>query len=482
MKHIPLALLALLAPLTAQGTCSWETIPGSPVQRVLDLAVVDTGGGHKLVVAGTHNFGTSSSVASWDGSSWENTGAGLTFHNGSAKSVVGFDLGSGPALYYNHLFRLTELLAGSWSNVSPLQSGVSTLGIDRSGPFPRLIVAGTFTNISGRPASGVAAWNGRNYLRYGKGGGPVVDSCCDEVKTILSHDDGSGPALFVGGTLSQTQGVWKWDGTDWTSTGLMTFDVESLVAFDDGTGPALYAGTEGGAIAGVAKWDGTSWSAAGTVGNPNFDEVKALQVFDDGTGPALYAAGDFQSIGGVAANLIARWDGQTWSAVPGGPDSGEICSLAVYDDGSGAALYAGGRFPTIAGGTPANGIARYGCGGTISVTPHVSPGAVAFENANLIEGNEYFNFISLDPCPTTGGGPFYGLCATTPAAVRFLLSQSAMPLGSAPTHFTAPADYASWPPMPFPVSDYGSFDVLCVDVTGGSINAVSKVRNFSLPD
>ena len=122
--------------------------------------------------------------------------------------------------------------------------------------------------------------------------------------------------------------------------------------FDDGSGPALYAGgdftTAGGVAANrIAKWDGSSWSALG-----QRDErlrVHALAVFDDGSGPALYAGGDFTTAGGVAANRIAKWDGTSWSALGQRDWTARVCALAVFDDGSGPALYAGGDFTTAGG-------------------------------------------------------------------------------------------------------------------------------------
>ena len=93
----------------------------------------------------------------------------------------------------------------------------------------------------------------------------------------------------------------------------------------------------------------------GKPGTNNY--VNALAVFDDGSGPALYAGGAFTFAGAVAANRIVKWDGASWAPLGSGV-SDDVHALAVYDDGSGPALYAGGAF-TSAGGAPGNRIAKW---------------------------------------------------------------------------------------------------------------------------
>ena len=143
--------------------------------------------------------------------------------------------------------------------------------------------------------------------------------------------------------------------------------IEALAVYDDGHGEALYiAGefTEAGAVTvnQVVRWDGTQWSPlTGPSGTGVTGTVYASAVYDDGSGEALYAGGWFESAGGVAANRIAKWDGAEWSALAGPSGvgvTGVVYSLAVYDDGSGEALYAGGMFAS-AGGVWANSIARW---------------------------------------------------------------------------------------------------------------------------
>jgi len=85
------------------------------------------------------------------------------------------------------------------------------------------------------------------------------------------------------------------------------------------------------------------------------NEVLSMAVFDDGTGPNLYVGGYFEAANDVVVNGIARWDGETWSALSGpsgtgmGDHDNEVFALAVFDDGLGPALYAGGYFQTAGG-------------------------------------------------------------------------------------------------------------------------------------
>jgi hypothetical protein len=84
-----------------------------------------------------------------------------------------------------------------------------------------------------------------------------------------------------------------------------------------------------------------------------------LAVFDDGTGPALYVGGQFAGAGGVPATRIARWDGVSWSALGSGTDAW-VHEMIGFDDGTGPALFVGGDFST-AGGAPSTAMARWFC-------------------------------------------------------------------------------------------------------------------------
>src|SRR5262249_37765159 len=72
----------------------------------------------------------------------------------------------------------------------------------------------------------------------------------------------------------------------------------------------LLAGAPGPALGQSCEW--------GPLGSGMNNTVLALAVFDDGTGPALYAGGYFTEAGGVQVNHIAKWDGTQWSPLGSG--------------------------------------------------------------------------------------------------------------------------------------------------------------------
>lgn len=184
------------------------------------------------------------------------------------------------------------------------------------------------------------------------------------VRCLAVFDDGTGPALYVGGQFTTAGGVAatniaRWDGTAWSAVGGgVTGTVFAMQVFDDGSGPALFVSGSftqaGGAPASrVAKWNGAAWSPLGS--GMNGSAVTAMAVFDDGGGPDLYFGGNFTMAGGVPCFKIARYDGTTFSPLAGGiglppPAAPIVYALAAFDDGTGPALYAGGAFPSADNG------------------------------------------------------------------------------------------------------------------------------------
>ena len=193
------------------------------------------------------------------------------------------------------------------------------------------------------------------------------------LRAIAAFDDGTGPALYVGGWMSagspHTDRMLRMTDTGWARVGdggVPSGLVRAFTPFDDGTGLVLAVGgsfqTVGGIQSeGVAFWDGETWSSpAGGLGGTNW--VESMAVFDDdGAGPALFVAGFFSLAGEVSVSSIAKWNGEAWSDVGGGLSNSEaaiVKSVAAFDDGSGPALYAAGQF-IEAGGVAAANIAQW---------------------------------------------------------------------------------------------------------------------------
>ncbi len=318
------------------GSPDWVGMEGGMSDYIWSLAAHTTGTATSLYAGGKFGFagGTvAKRVARWDGSEWHGfeTQKGLT---GPAYAACVYDDGSGEKIY----------------------------------------VGGDFFGAGDHVCNGIAAWNGEAWEGVGSGVQQQSGSS-GQVTSLAVFDSGSGPALYAGGLFSVAGGgpcfnIARWDGAFWSSPGGNGPNdaARALAVFDDGGGPALYVGGAFGASAGIptpgiVRFDGTGWSGVGPASLGV--TVNALAVFDDGEGPALYAGGQFLQLGGAATPSIARWNGSTWTSFGGVTISlastfpGVVNALTVHDDGSGPALYAGGKFGA-AGGVGVHGnVARF---------------------------------------------------------------------------------------------------------------------------
>ena len=358
------------------------------------LAVYDDGGGAALYAGGNFNFAGGvevNHIAKWDGTGWSAlSGPAGRGASDQVSALAVYDDGGGEALYaagflataggveVNHIAKWDGT---GWSAlIGPAGTGtsdrVSALAVYDDGGGEALYAGGVFTTAGGVEVNHIAKWDGTGWSALSGPAGTGTSSTA--VSALAVYDDGGGAALYAGGNFTTAGGVEvnhiaKWDGTGWSAlsgpagTGTGSGIVTALAVYDDGGGAALYAGgffpTAGGVeVNHIAKWDGAGWSAlSGPAGTGTSSSVDALAVYDDGGGAALYAGGFFPTAGGVGVNHIAKWDGAGWSALSGPAGAGtsnNVRALAAYDDGGGAALYAGGRFAT-AGGVEVHHIAKW---------------------------------------------------------------------------------------------------------------------------
>ncbi|MCC6407352.1 MAG: hypothetical protein IT453_09310 [Planctomycetes bacterium] len=232
---------------------------------------------------------------------------------------------------------------------------------DGLGGGPALYACGDFVMAGGVPVHYVAKWDGNAWHSLAGGMNYYV-------RALGVHDDGTGSALYASGYFTTAGGVAaggvaRWDGVSWSSVASsLTGTVNDIVSFDDGSGTKLFVAggmtqIDGVPVANIAAWDGVAWS---DVGGGTNGQIRDLQVYDDGTGPNLFACGYFMLAGGNSVMWIAKWDGSAWNALPVGPagGGGGIEHMAVYDDGTGSQLYAGGQF-TFLNGSAWKALARW---------------------------------------------------------------------------------------------------------------------------
>jgi trimeric autotransporter adhesin len=407
------------------------------------LAAFDdgSGGGPALVAGGSFTAAggvPAQSIARWDGGSWSALGsAAANGVNGQVYALTAFDDGRGPALYVGGEFviaggvstgRLARWDGQAWS---PVLSGssmawpgaVGTIAVFDDGTGPSLHVGGAFLTATNGPGNNFAKLDGSS-VAAPFAAGPLGRGVDNRMMAATVFDDGSGPALFAGGSFTQAggvrvNGIAKWDGSAWSALGSgaaigVNGQVRALAVFDDGkgSGPALYAGgfftTAGGVPAScIAKWDGESWAAVGSGASQGVNStILTLAAVDheDGQGARLYAGGVFTTAGGLAANRVAAWNGSVWSSLGVGPANGvndHARAMAMFDDGTGPALYVGGDF-TVAGGAAMHRIARWngqawsslGSGGTNGLNFPVYAltvfGEVETKESALIVGGQFW--------------------------------------------------------------------------------------------
>lgn len=255
-------------------------LPG--IASVYALAIFDDGTGPALYAGGQFQLGPNGSrVAKWNGTAWQPVGGGLA--GGIVSALHVHDDGSGAKLYAGGGFSsggtgvglsgLARWDGSTWSSVGPALSGgtVNALASYAASGAPRLVVGGNFTYTGAVPRPALAQWDGVAYSTLGAAPASTSFTAAN-VFALKVHDDGSGPALYVGGHFASVGAA---------------------------TNPHL------------AKWNGATWSnvggAVGSASPGGYAEVRALGSFESSDGPALYAGGNFATVGGVPSSYIAKW-------------------------------------------------------------------------------------------------------------------------------------------------------------------------------
>jgi len=389
----------------AAGGPLWDASPGQPGMNgqinTLYAAGASSPTGAALLAGGEFTSAGGADiagVAKWDGRVWQPVGGGPPI--GEVLSITTFE----GELFASGVVGLPGLARWdglAWTTVADAPtSWLGGLGVFDSGGGPELFVSGGFIffQASDGFAAYAARWNGSTWFSAGE--------LASVVHRMLVWDDGAGTMLYGAGSMGIAlagggfcTGAGGWDGAGWSPLGGCLGGVgNALAVFDDGSGEALYYGgsffqADGQPVQNVAAWDGATWSPLGSGVN---GEVFALAVFDDGSGPALYAGGAFSEAGGDPAGHLARWDGSSWTAVGDGAD-GPVTALATFGERTGEPVLAvAGEFTTI-GGLSANRIAF------LHPVPPGPPGDL--DGDGVVDVSDFLSLLAAwGPCPDPPAG------------------------------------------------------------------------------
>ncbi|MCC6672670.1 MAG: hypothetical protein IT458_16520 [Planctomycetes bacterium] len=191
-----------------------------------------------------------------------------------------------------------------WNALADFDGPVWSAAIHQDG----LVVSGAFTRIDGQPFPGIARHDGTGWRPFG-GVAPTG---------LVEH---RGDLYGIGGS-----GLQKWNGTGFVVVAAVSGVVSHAHSHGDGL---LYVTTDSVSEHRIHTWNGTQLQPIGTANH----FLHAIGSH----GSDVVVGGRFTAVQGVPANLMARWDGATWRAMPA-PVSGYSVDAFAELDG---ALYAG---------------------------------------------------------------------------------------------------------------------------------------------
>jgi hypothetical protein len=300
-----------------------------------------------------------------DGAQWTDISSNLPALTSRGGRLIALDEGNGPELYYHgnmqgpgSVFFARRWNGQQWDALDSafVREDGSTRPIDSCDDGTGSRIYGLVrNNKSGGQA--VARWEGDHWELMG----PYFQHLN---LRIVAADFGQGRSIYIVGEFNDiggvtTNGLARWNGTAWERPPHNASAISAprdIALFDDGAGLKLYVYTyvyvNGQELPGIARWDGATWEGlGGPAGGPGVVFGRSrVAVFDDGSGPALYVTGSFSTWGGIPARSIAKWNGKAWSAVGSGFSGGDnVNSMAVHHDVRGPSLFIGGSTNLVSG-------------------------------------------------------------------------------------------------------------------------------------
>lgn len=227
----------------------------------------------------------STGVAAFDGTDWSQRGVGLGIDGTVAKMIPWRDgwvavgnFASAGAVGAKHCAFFD---GDRWQRLGTFDLDLFDVAVHQGD----LIVSGAFTTVNGLPIHGMARLHGTTWTQVGPGIGQTI--------AVRSGQ-------LYAGNLSQLQ---VWNGTAFTTAASVAGNIAKMHVHTDGN---LYFTTETFNQHLVYRWNGTTAVQIGAANN----FMRCLGSH----GNDLVLGGTFSSVGGTPANLLARWNGSTWSS------------------------------------------------------------------------------------------------------------------------------------------------------------------------
>ena len=355
MKKIFSISVFLILTTSILSGQSWSTVGFGTNYTIYSLATYNNNlyaGGQFTTAGGI----SANNIAEWNGASWSALGTGLNstwFTNVNALAVYNNSLYSGGIFSTAGSLNVNNVASWNGSTWASLGAGINayvstneysvnafdTLNGD-------LYIGGYFDSAGGKPAVGIANWNGNSWSILEKG-------LNGEVFAMTTYNN----QLVIGGNIDSAEGkpankIVIWNGTNFTAIAGSKYTNGVITSLCVYKGMLIVGGlfdSIGGIAANnVAAWNGTLWLNLGS--GIRYGRVYSLATYSNN----LYAGGSFYIPGGP--NNIAKWNGTTWSSVDGGlgryNDTNTVYALTVWN----GSLYAGGYFDS-AGSISVNNIA-----------------------------------------------------------------------------------------------------------------------------
>lgn len=317
-------------------------------------------------------------VFEWDGTAWQQRGAGITEAGGRTPDVKNISISGGgmtiAAVCYNSGLTPGVIRVFSWDGSAWTQKGGDISASDESLAMDVSVNASGSTIVVGEPYSSDAEgivrvfdWGGSSWSQRGSnivGGGIVVLFEFLGSSVDISSD---GNTIVAGSGVTQTCVIkaFDWSGSSWEPRGSAIVDNEHDLEFYgvsmSGDGTSIAAGFRNqaessyGGFAKVYRWDGASWSQRGLdiIGNDGDRAGRSVSINQDGTVLGIGAPQSGNEIGnGTGLARVYRWQeesGREWDVSYASlTDSlafdaaGEILSTAFFFKPDGLRLYIGG--------------------------------------------------------------------------------------------------------------------------------------------